>query len=201
MIPFFFYGVIPNDPRPLLFALSGFPLERPRRSRAANGIEDGKRWRSCDAREERRRIVRYQFAGTVDPRVLSSKTSPLFFYSSEYCVDYQFFLPFSRLRNPGGVRFGSAEIYDVLDACFSGPPAISKHHNAQRIADSLVVGQMTEDGKDELVVLFVKLDQGEKLTQETMQAIKREIRVRRSARHVPCCVSFSMSNIPVSWAP
>jgi hypothetical protein len=99
------------------------------------------------------------------------------------------FLPFSRPRNPGGVRFGSAEIYDVLDTCFSGPPATSKHHNAQRIADSLVVGQMTEDRQDERVVLFVKLDQGEKLTQETVQAIKQEIRVRRSARHVPCCVS------------
>jgi hypothetical protein len=47
---------------------------------------------------------------------------------------------------------------------------------------------MTEDKKDERVVLFVKLDQGEKLTQETVQAIKREIRVRRSARHVPCSV-------------
>ena len=48
---------------------------------------------------------------------------------------------------------------------------------------------MTEDKKDERVVLFVKLDQGEKLTQETVQAIKQEIRVRRSARHVPSSVS------------
>lgn len=48
---------------------------------------------------------------------------------------------------------------------------------------------MTEDKKDERVVLFVKLDQGEELTQETVQAIKQEIRVRRSARHVPCSVS------------
>ena len=98
-------------------------------------------------------------------------------------------LRLSRLRNPGGVRFGSAEIYDVLDTCFSGPTAISGNHNVQRIADSLVVGQMTEDKKDERVVLFVKLDPGEKLTQETVQAIKREIRARRSARHVPSSVS------------
>ena len=95
----------------------------------------------------------------------------------------------ARLRNPGGVRFGSAEIYDVLDTCFSGPTSTPKYHNVQRIADSLVVGQMTEDKKDERVVLFVKLDQGEKLTQETVQAIRQEIRVRRSARHVPCSVS------------
>jgi tRNA isopentenyl-2-thiomethyl-A-37 hydroxylase MiaE len=36
-----------------------------------------------------------------------------------------------------------------------------KYHNVQRVVDSLVVGQMTEDKKDERVVLFVKLDQGE----------------------------------------
>ena len=96
---------------------------------------------------------------------------------------------FSRPRNPGGVRFGSAEIYDILDTCFSGPNSTSGGRNIQRVADSLVVGQMTEDKKDERVVLFVKLDEGEKLAHETVQAIKQEIRVRRSARHVPCSVS------------
>ena len=98
-------------------------------------------------------------------------------------------LVFARPRNPGGIRFGSSEIYDVLDTCFSGPASTSNHHNAQRIMDSLVVGQMTEDKKDERVVLFVKLGEGEKLTQETVHAIKQEIRIRRSARHVPCSVS------------
>lgn len=106
-------------------------------------------------------------------------------------------LRLSRLRNPGGVRFGSAEIYDVLDACFSGPTAISKYPDVQRIADSLVVGQMTEDKKDERVVLFVKLDPGENLTQETVQAIKQEIRVQRSARHVP----YSVSHLNFSRCP
>lgn len=109
-------------------------------------------------------------------------------FPSDCCVDCRSSI-FARLRNPGGVRFGSAEIYDVLDTCFSGPTSTCKYHGVQRIADSLVVGQMTEDKKDERVVLFVKLDQGEKLTQETVQAIKQEIRVRRSARHVPCSVS------------
>jgi len=104
------------------------------------------------------------------------------------CADCRAFVSALR-RNPGGVRFGSAEIYDVLDTCFSGPVSISNNHGIQRIVDSLVVGQMTEDKKDERVVLFVKLDQGENLTQETVLAIKKEIRVRRSARHVPCSVS------------
>lgn len=84
------------------------------------------------------------------------------------------------------MRFGSAEIYDVLDTCFS---ASSPSHNIQRIVDSLVVGQMTEDKKDERVVLFVKLEEGEKLTPETLHWIEREIRVRRSARHLPYRVS------------
>jgi len=104
------------------------------------------------------------------------------------CADCRSFVS-APPRNPGGVRFGSAEIYDVLDTCFSGPASISNNHGIQRIADSLVVGQMTEDKQDERVVLFVKLDQGEKLTQETVDAIKQQIRVRRSARHVPCSVS------------
>ena len=67
------------------------------------------------------------------------------------------------------------------------------------MVDSLVVGQMTEDNKDERVVLFVKLSEGEKLAPETVHAIKREIRVRRSARHVPCSVShLTISRRPVS---
>lgn len=63
---------------------------------------------------------------------------------------------------------------------------------------------MTEDKKDERVVLFVKLDPGEKLTQEMVQAIKQEIRVRRSARHVPCSVShlnFSRCPAPPYHGP
>lgn len=130
----------------------------------------------------------YRFLGSDDPRVLHSK--PLSFFSSSGAnyTDCRSFVS-ARLRNPGGVRFGSAEIYDVLDTCFSGPTSTSNCHTVQRIVDSLVVGQMTEDKKDERVLLFVKLDQGEKLTQETMRAIKEEIRIRRSARHVPSTVS------------
>ncbi|KAF9782823.1 acetoacyl-CoA synthetase [Thelephora terrestris] len=97
--------------------------------------------------------------------------------------------------NPGGVRFGSAEIYDVIDTCFSGPNPPPKGHNVQRVVDSLVVGQMTEDNTDERVVLFVKLGEDEKLTPETAHAIKREIRVRRSARHVPCSI-MQVGDIP-----
>ncbi|EIN10628.1 acetoacetate-CoA ligase [Punctularia strigosozonata HHB-11173 SS5] len=85
--------------------------------------------------------------------------------------------------NPGGVRFGSAEIYDVLDACF----APSRDRSAtETIVDCLAVGQKTEGGADERVVLFIKLQDGHLgLTKELEQSIKAEIRTRRSPRHVP----------------
>jgi acetoacetyl-CoA synthetase len=92
-------------------------------------------------------------------------------------------LPF---RNPGGVRFGSAEIYDVVESCFSGSAALKP---AYQIIDCVAVGQTIDGGKDERVILFVKLVEGESLSPELERKIKEEIRVRRSARHVPACVS------------
>ncbi|KAL7282438.1 hypothetical protein ACG7TL_003909 [Trametes sanguinea] len=83
--------------------------------------------------------------------------------------------------NPGGVRFGSAEIYDVIEHCF----APTSTHAAHTIVDSLVVGQSIAQGTDERVILFVKLLEGQMLTDELEKRIKGEIRARRSARHVP----------------
>ena len=88
-------------------------------------------------------------------------------------------------RNPGGVRFGSAEIYDVLEQCFA-PGAT---HAAHAITDCLVVGQSIAGGTDERVVLFVKLLEGEALSDELAARIRTEIRARRSPRHVPARVS------------
>ena len=59
--------------------------------------------------------------------------------------------------NPGGVRFGSAEIYNVLAS-------------VPEIADSLVVGQ--KQGSDERVVLFVKLAEGHALTPSIEEHIR-----------------------------
>ncbi|GBE79455.1 Malonamoyl-CoA synthetase vrtB [Sparassis crispa] len=86
--------------------------------------------------------------------------------------------------NPGGVRFGSAEVYDVIDLCFA--PATS--HGAHAIVDSLVIGQGIAKGADERVILFIKLLEGQVLSAELEKRIKAEIRVRRSARHVPARV-------------
>jgi len=85
-------------------------------------------------------------------------------------------------RNPGGIRFGSSELYDVLDLCFSGPTA------EQNIVDSLAVGQKIDGGIDERVILFVKLPEGQSLSADLEQKIKAEIRTRRSPRHVPAQV-------------
>jgi acetoacetyl-CoA synthetase len=55
------------------------------------------------------------------------------------------------------------------------------------VVDSLCVGQRVDS--DEQVILFVKLLPGIRLSDELVKAIAREIRSRRSARHVPAKVS------------
>ncbi|KAI0335499.1 acetoacyl-CoA synthetase [Cubamyces sp. BRFM 1775] len=93
--------------------------------------------------------------------------------------------------NPGGVRFGSAEIYDVIEHCF----APTTTHAAHTIVDSLVVGQSIAGGTDERVILFVKLLEGQMLTEDLEKRIKAEIRARRSARHVPARI-IQVDDIP-----
>ncbi|CAE6455479.1 unnamed protein product [Rhizoctonia solani] len=80
--------------------------------------------------------------------------------------------------NPGGIRFGSSEIYEVLDQGFSA--------GAQPvIVDYLVVGQAIQGGTDERVILFVKLTEGETLSDDLRKRIREEIRRKRSPRHCP----------------
>jgi acetoacetyl-CoA synthetase len=93
-------------------------------------------------------------------------------------------------RNPGGIRFGSAEIYEVLDLCFSS-------RNAEHVVlDYLAVGQRTDGGTDERVVLFIKLPPGQDLSPTFEARIKSEIRSRRSPRHVPARV-YLLFNIAI----
>lgn len=89
-----------------------------------------------------------------------------------------------RIRNPGGIRFGSAEIYDVIDVCFSeGTPGLARE---MIVVDALCVGQkIGVEQADERVLLFVKLMDGVTLGPELISAIAREVRNRRSPRHVP----------------
>jgi len=84
--------------------------------------------------------------------------------------------------NPGGIRFGSAELYDVIELCFAFPGTEFS------IVDSLAVGQKIDKGSDERVILFVKLAEGQQLSAELEKKIYSEIRSRRSPRHVPARV-------------
>jgi len=85
--------------------------------------------------------------------------------------------------NPSGVRFGSGEIYTVLEQ-FSSV-----------LDDSLCIGQRRPQDTDERVLLFVKLRKGEKFTEELEGRIRAAIRKALSARHVPAFV-FEIADIP-----
>jgi len=87
--------------------------------------------------------------------------------------------------NPSGVRFGSGEIYTVLEQFTS------------HLDDSLCVGQRRPHDKDERVLLFLKMRAGKKLTTTLEGEIKAAIRSALSARHVPAYV-FEVEEIPVS---
>ncbi|KAF9462660.1 acetoacyl-CoA synthetase [Collybia nuda] len=91
--------------------------------------------------------------------------------------------------NPGGIRFGSSELYDVLDLWFSGSTV---EHS---IVDSLAVGQKIDGGADERVILFIKLPEGHNLSADFERRVKAEIRARRSPRHVPARI-IQVSDIP-----
>lgn len=85
--------------------------------------------------------------------------------------------------NPSGVRFGSGEIYTVLEKFVSV------------IDDSLCVGQRRERDEHERVILFLKMRSGHKLTKVLDGQIRREIRQALSPRHVPAYV-FPIEEIP-----
>jgi len=83
--------------------------------------------------------------------------------------------------NPSGVRFGSAEIYNIVD-------------EFDEISDSVCVGQRTPDRSEERVVLFLKMVQGD-LTADLVKRLSSTIRSRLSARHVPALI-LPISDIP-----
>lgn len=88
--------------------------------------------------------------------------------------------------NPSGVRFGSAEIYNVIDQFFSSD-----------VQDSICVGQRRPRDYDESVMLFLMMKPGKKFTEGLASAIKGRIGIELSKRHVPKYV-FETPEIPVS---
>ncbi|EAL85245.1 hypothetical protein KXW98_005261 [Aspergillus fumigatus] len=88
--------------------------------------------------------------------------------------------------NPSGVRFGSAEIYNVIDTQFS-----------TEIADSICVGQRRPTDVDESVILFLLMRPGYQFTPQLVTRVKEAIRKALSARHVPKYV-FQTPEIPTT---
>lgn len=87
--------------------------------------------------------------------------------------------------NPSGVRFGSADIYAVLERCFP-----------VEIAESLCVGQRRPHDLDERVVLFLLMREGFALDAKLVRRIKETIANELTKRHVPRFV-FEIPEVPV----
>ncbi|KAJ5374514.1 AMP-dependent synthetase/ligase [Penicillium concentricum] len=88
--------------------------------------------------------------------------------------------------NPSGVRFGSAEIYRVLEGQFS-----------KEIGDSICVGQRRPTDTDERVMLFLLMRTGVTFTPDLVTRVKRAIRTELSPRHVPM-FTFETPEIPTT---
>jgi len=82
--------------------------------------------------------------------------------------------------NPGGVRIGTSEIYSIVALM-------------PEIVDSLVIGQNWKN--DVRVILFVKLPEGEQLTEALRKKIRDTIRNLASPRHVPAKI-IAVPGIP-----
>lgn len=88
--------------------------------------------------------------------------------------------------NPSGVRFGSAEIYSVIERRF-----------ANRVHDSLCVGQRRPADQDETVMLFLLMKPGHRFDTALVSEVREAIRRDLSKRHVPKYI-FETPEIPVS---
>lgn len=82
--------------------------------------------------------------------------------------------------NPGGVRIGTSEIYNIVEAL-------------PFITDSLVVGQNWNN--DIRILLFVVLKEDKVLSSEMIERIKLEIKKGASPRHLPAVV-IQVNDIP-----
>lgn len=89
--------------------------------------------------------------------------------------------------NPSGIRFGSAEIYNVLETQF-----------ASEVSESICVGQRRPQDLDESVFLFVQMQPNRKFTESLVQRMRDAIRKSLSPRHVPKYI-FETPEIPVCY--
>ena len=90
------------------------------------------------------------------------------------------------ILKPAGVRFGSAEIYNVV-----------LEHFPEDVADALCIGRRRETDTDETVVLFLKMAEGRQISTDLVGRIKTTVKQALSARHVPAVVD-ECPEIPVT---
>ncbi|RSL56923.1 hypothetical protein CEP53_006659 [Fusarium sp. AF-6] len=86
---------------------------------------------------------------------------------------------------PSGVRFGSAEIYNVLTRFF-----------ASEVEDAVCIGRRRETDTDETVCLFVVMVPGQKFGDDLRTRIKAKIKAELSPRHVPGVVEECGGGVP-----
>lgn len=90
---------------------------------------------------------------------LSSHTRGLVFYGRSDAT-----------LKPGGVRIGTADIYQVVESF-------------PEILEAVAIGQRWNN--DERIILFVRLREGYSLSTDLTDRLRREIRLRLSPHHVP----------------
>jgi acetoacetyl-CoA synthetase len=90
------------------------------------------------------------------------------------------------ILKPAGVRFGSAEIYNMV-----------LEHFGHEVIDALCIGRRRETDTDETVVLFLKMAEGYELSSDLVAKIKSTIKQGLSARHVPAVID-ECPEIPVT---
>jgi acetoacetyl-CoA synthetase len=78
------------------------------------------------------------------------------------------------ILKPSGVRFGSAEIYNIL-----------LKHFPEQVEDALCIGRRRESDSDETVVLFLKMKDEGMFDGTLIKEIQATVRKELSARHVP----------------
>ncbi|KAJ2899037.1 uncharacterized protein MKZ38_003438 [Zalerion maritima] len=86
---------------------------------------------------------------------------------------------------PAGVRFGSAEIYNILTKFFS-----------TEVEDAVCVGRRRPDDRDEAVCLFMSMVDGKQFGEDLRKRICGTIRSELSPRHVPRVVEEAKGGIP-----
>ncbi|KAJ0117737.1 cetoacetateligase [Diaporthe amygdali] len=88
--------------------------------------------------------------------------------------------------NPSGVRFGSAEIYSVIERRF-----------ADQVHDSLCVSQRRPTDQDETVMLFLLMKPGHRFDTALVAEVRKAIARDLSKRHVPKYI-FETPEIPTT---